>query len=51
MENRLGPAKNFSLPALLGDEQDMHEIATALQKIQNHASELAAAPVAVRGTA
>jgi len=38
-------------PALLGDEQDMHEIATALQKIQNHASELAAAPVAVRGTA
>src|SRR6266852_3808601 len=38
-------------PALLGDEQDMHEIATALKKIQDHAGELAAAPVAVRETA
>jgi len=38
-------------PALLGDEEDMHEIATALKKIQDHAGELAAAPVAVRETA
>jgi dTDP-4-amino-4,6-dideoxygalactose transaminase len=38
-------------PALLGDEQDMHEIATALKKIQDHARELAAAPMAVRETA
>jgi len=37
-------------PALLGDEQDMHEIATALKKIQDHARELAAAPM-VRETA
>jgi len=28
-------------PALLGDEQDMHEIATAIRKIQKHAKELA----------
>jgi len=38
-------------PALLGDEEDMHEIATALKKTQDHAGELAAAPVAVRETA
>lgn len=38
-------------PALLGDEQDMHEIAAALRKIHDHASELAGAPVKVRGTA
>jgi dTDP-4-amino-4,6-dideoxygalactose transaminase len=38
-------------PALLGDEQDMHEIATALKKIQDHASELAGAPMEVRETA
>jgi 3-amino-5-hydroxybenzoate synthase len=38
-------------PALLGDEQDMHEIATALKKIQHHAGELAVAPMAVRETA
>jgi len=38
-------------PALLGDEQDIHEIATALQKIQNHARELAAASAAVRESA
>lgn len=38
-------------PALLGDEQDIHEIATALKKIQDHASELAAASVAVRESA
>lgn len=38
-------------PALLGDEQDMHEIATALKKIQNYAGELAAAPTAARETA
>ena len=23
MENRLGPVKNFSLPALLGDEREL----------------------------
>ena len=28
-------------PALLGDEEDMHEIAAALRKIQQHAKELA----------
>jgi dTDP-4-amino-4,6-dideoxygalactose transaminase len=38
-------------PALLGDEQDIHEIATALKKIQNHARELAAASAAVRESA
>ena len=38
-------------PALLGDEEDMHEIATALKKIQAHAGELAAASPAVRETA
>src|SRR5437660_12573689 len=38
-------------PALLGDEQDMHEIAAALRKVQNYASELAAAPAGVRDTA
>src|SRR5713226_5566614 len=38
-------------PALLGDEEDMHEIATAVKKIHDHAGELAAAPVAVRHTA
>src|SRR3989441_7694889 len=38
-------------PALLGDEQDMHEIATAVKKIHDHAGELAAPPVAVRETA
>src|SRR2546422_6683306 len=38
-------------PALLGDQQDMHEIATALKKIHDHAGELAATPVAVRETA
>jgi dTDP-4-amino-4,6-dideoxygalactose transaminase len=38
-------------PALLGDEQDMHEIATALKKIQNHAGELATSSVPVRETA
>jgi dTDP-4-amino-4,6-dideoxygalactose transaminase len=38
-------------PALLGDEEDMHEIATALKKIHGHADELAAASVAVRETA
>ena len=38
-------------PALLGDEEDMHEIATAVKKIHDHAGELAAAPVAVRETA
>src|SRR5438445_531447 len=38
-------------PALLGDEEDMYEIATALKKIQGHASELAAAPVGIRETA
>jgi dTDP-4-amino-4,6-dideoxygalactose transaminase len=27
-------------PALLGSEEDMHEIATALSKIQKHAEEL-----------
>ena len=37
-------------PALLGDEQDMHEIAAALRKIRDHASELAAAPMAIRET-
>jgi len=36
--------------ALLGDEQDMHEIAAALKKIQDHAGELAAASMAVRET-
>ena len=29
-------------PALLGDEQDMHEIVAAIQKIRNYAKELAA---------
>jgi hypothetical protein len=38
-------------PALLGDEEDMHEIATALKKIQNHAGELATSCVAVWETA
>src|SRR5205823_9576917 len=38
-------------PALLGDEEDMHEIAIALKKIQAHAGELAAASPAVRETA
>ena len=38
-------------PALLGEEQDMHEIASALKKVQNYASELAAAPAGVRETA
>jgi dTDP-4-amino-4,6-dideoxygalactose transaminase len=38
-------------PALLGDEQDMREIAAALKKIRDHASELAAASMAVRETA
>jgi dTDP-4-amino-4,6-dideoxygalactose transaminase len=38
-------------PALLGDEEDMHEIATALKKIQNHAGELGIASSSVRETA
>src|SRR5947207_13454846 len=38
-------------PVLLGDEQDMHEIATALKKIQNHAGDLGTASVPVRETA
>ena len=38
-------------PVLLGDEQDMHEIATALKKIQNHAGDLGTATVPVRETA
>ena len=38
-------------PALLGDGRDMHEIAIALKKIQNHAHELAAASAAVRESA
>jgi hypothetical protein len=29
-------------PALLGDQQDIHEIVSAFQKIQKHAKELAA---------
>ena len=33
-------------PALLGDEEDMQEIAAALRKIQRHARDLASAPVA-----
>src|SRR5581483_10049088 len=32
-------------PALLGDEQDMREIVTAIEKIQRHAKELAALPL------
>jgi hypothetical protein len=28
-------------PALLGDEEDMHEIAAACRKIQSHAKDLA----------
>jgi dTDP-4-amino-4,6-dideoxygalactose transaminase len=34
--------ETFWIPqyALLGDEQDMHEIATAIKKIQQHATEL-----------
>jgi dTDP-4-amino-4,6-dideoxygalactose transaminase len=38
-------------PALLGDEEDMHEIAGALKKIQNHAGELGISSVSVRETA
>jgi dTDP-4-amino-4,6-dideoxygalactose transaminase len=39
-------------PALLGDEEDMHEIAMALTKIQDHAGELATtSSVTVRDTA
>lgn len=38
-------------PALLGDEEDMQEIATALRKIQNHVGELGMASVSVRETA
>jgi dTDP-4-amino-4,6-dideoxygalactose transaminase len=38
-------------PALLGDEQDIHEIAAGLRKIQNHARELAAASPAIRESA
>jgi len=38
-------------PALLGDEEDMHEIATALKKIQNHAGELGTGSVSARATA
>jgi len=38
-------------PALLGDEEDMHEIATALKKIQNHAGELGIGSVSARETA
>jgi dTDP-4-amino-4,6-dideoxygalactose transaminase len=37
--------------ALLGDDEDMHEIATALKKIQNHARELVTSAVEVRETA
>jgi dTDP-4-amino-4,6-dideoxygalactose transaminase len=37
--------------ALLGDDEDMHEIATALKKIQNHARELVTSSVEVRETA
>jgi dTDP-4-amino-4,6-dideoxygalactose transaminase len=33
-------------PALLGDEQDMHEIAGAIAKIQNNAAQLRNAPLA-----
>src|SRR5215469_147465 len=38
-------------PALLGDEEDMHEIAGALKKIQIHAGELGIASVSARETA
>ncbi len=38
-------------PALLGDEEDMHEIAIALKKIKDHAGELAAGSMADRETA
>ena len=37
-------------PALLGDEEDMYEIAAALKKIKNQASELATTSVAARET-
>ncbi len=37
--------------ALLGDDEDMHEIDTALKKIQNHARELVTSSVEVRETA
>jgi len=36
-------------PALLGDEEDMHEIVAALKKIQRYARELASAPAAAVG--
>jgi dTDP-4-amino-4,6-dideoxygalactose transaminase len=37
-------------PALLGGEQDMHEIVEAIRKIQNNAMELASAGAPVRAT-
>jgi hypothetical protein len=36
-------------PALLGDEEDMHEIVAALKKIKRYARELASAPRAAVG--
>jgi dTDP-4-amino-4,6-dideoxygalactose transaminase len=36
-------------PALLGDEEDMHEIVAAVKKIQRYARELASAPRAAVG--
>jgi hypothetical protein len=36
-------------PALLGDDEDMHEIASALTKIHKNAAQLRNAPVAGRG--
>lgn len=37
-------------PALLGDEQDVHEIVAAIRKIQSNAKDLAAAGAPVRAT-